>query len=142
MLQEQFSETSAKVAEKSLPKSLFKGKFHLSEDEFQSGLRDGDFEEVVTSGGKLAYSCMQNEHSTTKGKRANFQVSSAKEGSAAEKKMLLNASANWKMGLFQPITSSSASSSARPPLRRLCVTRTMSLLKVNGRRSKNSSNKR
>ena len=45
-MQETFKKEEAGSKDKTLPKSLFKGKFNLTEEQFMAGLSDGEYFEV------------------------------------------------------------------------------------------------
>lgn len=100
--QEEFTEYKTSVKDKSLVKSLFKGKFNLSEDDFNSGLTNGDFFEVVGEDGRVKYSWSQGEQSTTRGTSSRTGTEASKELTKKEKKLEDAAFAMWGQGLFKP----------------------------------------
>ena len=61
-MKEQWSERTASHTEKSLPKSLFMGKFRLTPETFKEGLEQGDFVEVTDQQGKVAYTAGQPQN--------------------------------------------------------------------------------
>ena len=76
----QFQEKTASSIEKSLPKSLFMGKFNLSPDLFAEGLASGDFTEVIDDSGRVQYTWASKEHKTTKGDKSEVGVTGKIEG--------------------------------------------------------------
>lgn len=99
-LRSSWSKKTATTAEKSLPKTLFCGKFNLTPDMFEEGLQNGDFMEVKASDGRLQYTWKTDVHKFQVGEQqsssAKNQVQGEKGDGAAFNKM----ASNWKMGLF------------------------------------------
>ena len=63
-----YTKSESKEKTKSLPKSLFKGRFNLCEEAFQQGLLDRDVYEVRTKDGKVKYRWEEEQQQTAKGK--------------------------------------------------------------------------
>lgn len=104
--------TKTSVKDKSLVKSLFKGKFNLSEDDFNEGLANHDFFEVVGEDGRVKYSWTQGEHSHTKGASSRAGTEASKVLSKKEKNLQDAAFAMWGKGLFKPTGGSAKALSA------------------------------
>ena len=64
--QETYTKSEAARKQKSLSKTLFKGKFNLTDD-FLTGLANGEFFEVQDISGATKYSWDLLEHTTAKG---------------------------------------------------------------------------
>lgn len=68
---EQVKESFAKVekqnVDKTLPKTLFMGKFRLDQEAFEAGLAAGDFAEARDFSGRAVFSWNSTSHSLTKG---------------------------------------------------------------------------
>ena len=71
-----YSKTESKDTHKALRKTLFKGKFNLTEDAFQEGLTAGEFAEVVGEDGKVRYSWQSLQHTSAKGSGSEAQLKS------------------------------------------------------------------
>ena len=97
----QFQEKTASSIEKSLPKSLFMGKFNLSPDLFAEGLASGDFTEVIDDSGRVQYTWASKEHKTKKGDKTQVGVTGQIEGKKEDgSKFDSIMQKNWSMGLF------------------------------------------
>ena len=71
-----FQRNESKDISKALTKTLFCGKFNLSEDAFQAGLAAGEFSEVIGKDGKTRYAWQELEHTVSKGVDTSASVSS------------------------------------------------------------------
>ena len=82
----------SKDSHKALTKTLFCGKFHLSEDAFQVGLANGEFHEVINKDGKVRYSWQVEEHTVARGSDSKVTLKSetylSKKDAAFEKTRL------------------------------------------------------
>ncbi len=68
-MQETLKKEEAGSKDKTLPKSVFKGKINLTEEQFMAGLSDGEYFEVWDSDRQIhAYSWNSKVHSQTRGK--------------------------------------------------------------------------
>lgn len=68
-MQETFKQEEAGSKDKTLPRSLFKGKFNLTEEQFMAGLSDREFTEVWDSDRQIhVYSWNSKVHSQSRGK--------------------------------------------------------------------------
>ena len=74
--QSSYEDYSNTKRNKSLTKVLFCGKFNLSEDLFQQGLSNGDFQEIVE--GKIKYTWGSNVEQTSAGSRTETGTSGQK----------------------------------------------------------------
>ena len=103
-----YTAQESKEKEKSLPKRLLMGKYNMDEDPFNQTLAEGDIEEVVLSSGKVQYSFVSAEHSTTRGKRSE-------SSSAAQQEVTSKDNAKkWAIGLFtKPRGSASTSGKSK-----------------------------
>ena len=108
-MKETYKESVSSHKQKTLPKVLLMGKFHLDESAFQAGLMSGDIEEVEGKDGKVSYAWRSDEHQELRGKRSNTQQQQEKEGTKADAELFANMSKDWKIGLFKPSTTSSSS---------------------------------
>ena len=75
----QYQDKSSSAIEKSLPKSLFCGKFTLSPEFFQEGIAAGDFQEVDV-GGRAQYVWSSRESKITKGDRSEVGLKAEIQG--------------------------------------------------------------
>ena len=100
--QDQYSETTASVKDKSLSKLLFMGKFHLTESQFAQGLQDEEFFQVEDEQGRKKYSWTQSEHATTHGSSSKWQQEAKKELTEKEQAVQDAAFDSWKFGFFKP----------------------------------------
>eukprot|EP00438_Fugacium_kawagutii_P010152 Skav200441 [mRNA] locus=scaffold559:18580:20348:- [translate_table: standard] len=98
---ETFKKETSKAKQKSLSKTLFMGKFHLSQDAFEAGLAAGEFFQVVSEDGRVTYAWEQDEHSTVKGTSSSHQASGEKKLTQQEFELEKIAMAQWKFGLFK-----------------------------------------
>ena len=101
-----YTKSESKEKTKSLPKSLFKERFNLSEETFQQGLLDGDFHEVRTKEGKLKYCWDEEQQATTKGKVAKSHVETNQKASEQDAKAFQHLASSWKIGLFEKASGS------------------------------------
>lgn len=96
----QYQDKTSSAIEKSLPRSLFMGKFNLSPQMFQEGLAAGDFQEVDV-GGRPQYTWSSRESKITRGDRTEVglkaEIQGKKDDGAKFQSMLKN---NWSQGLF------------------------------------------
>lgn len=111
--QEEYQESASKSKSISLPKSLFKGQFNLTEEAFQEGLEAGDFVAVVTKTGKTHYAWETNEHSEKMGKVRKFGHREEKVGTSNDRAAFDSAMKNWKLGLFQAFSSNPDAQSSK-----------------------------
>ena len=79
-MQESFSEKTRTKEEKSLPKTLFKGKFGLTEEQFKEGLANEEFHEIINEDGKVAYTWHATSKKTTHGDRKAMGFRATQEG--------------------------------------------------------------
>lgn len=101
LCQETFKTETSKAKQKSLPRSLFCGKFGLSQEAFEVGLAAGDFFEVQNSDGRVTYTWQQDEHATIRGTSSSHKVSGEKKLSQQEFELEKIAMGSWKFGLFK-----------------------------------------
>jgi len=91
-LKSTYQRHESKDSHKALPKTLFCGKFNLSEDAFQVGLAAGEFQEVIGKDGKVRYSWQVQEHTVSKGSDSRVTLKSesylTKKDAAFEKARL------------------------------------------------------
>ena len=92
------SESKDKV--KSLSKTLFMGKFGLTQEALEEGLREGDFQQVVDKNGKIKYSWENMEHVTTRGKGSSSQQVENRSGTDKDAKLFAKQSKGMHLGLF------------------------------------------
>ena len=78
-----FSEYSNTKRNKSLPKVLFCGKFNLSEDAFQQGLANNEFQEIVEDG-VVKYTWSSNVESTAAGSRSETGAKASVAGKVGD----------------------------------------------------------
>ena len=95
-----FTKNKSTEKEKSLPKSLFMGKFNLNEETFARGLMDNDFRQVKKSDGRIEYAWGQSEHSTTRGKQSKTTLQTQAQGSRQDIAKFSKTAKSWKIGLF------------------------------------------
>lgn len=99
-LQEEYQKSKSSTKEKALPRSLFQGKFGLSNELFQQGLLDGDFEAVEGANGKVLYSWVSYEHASVRGSSSSHRVAGEKELDSKEAMFEKEKISNWQHGLF------------------------------------------
>lgn len=99
---------SATNKSKSLPRSLFLGKFRLTEEEFARGLADDDIQEVVENSGRRVYSWATAEEATTNQLRKTTGVSGSKELTAKKAKVEQAAFSFTNLRLFNKSSSARA----------------------------------
>ncbi|CAL1140043.1 unnamed protein product [Cladocopium goreaui] len=91
-LKSTYQRHESKEGHKALTKTLFCGKFNLSEDSFQAGLAAGEFHEVIGKDGTLRYSWEVLEHTVAKGRDSKVTLKSetylSKKDAAFEKTRL------------------------------------------------------
>ena len=96
----QYQDKSSSSIEKSLPKTLFCGKFNLSPELFQEGLAAGDFQQVDV-GGRAQYVWASSESKITKGDRSEVglkaEIQGKKDDGAKFDAMLKK---DWSKGLL------------------------------------------
>lgn len=114
--EEQSTSEKASSVDKSLPKILFKGKFHLSEDDFQVGLSEGQFAEVVAKDGSIRYSWNVQAQEVSQTSSSHKRIQSEAKLSAKEAKVEQAVMGSWKIGLFQGIGSQKALTGPNRPL--------------------------
>lgn len=104
----------SKAKQKYLPRSLFMGKFGLTQEAFEVGLRDGDFMECTMQNGKPGYAWCSGEH-VDKGEIKNsFKMSHEKSGEKEEESLFQSSMKHFNLGVFT--SASSGSSTGLPPL--------------------------
>ena len=79
------SESKDKV--KSLSKTLFMGKFGLTQEAVEEGLREGDFQQAVAKNGKIKYSWENMQHVIVKGKGTSSQQLENRSGTDRDAKL-------------------------------------------------------
>eukprot|EP00435_Cladocopium_sp_Y103_P013205 s1586_g3.t1 len=107
-LHEEYSDTKRTNAFKTLPKFLFCGKFNLSEDRFEQGLREGQFVEVEGASG-LEYGWRTSTHADTKGSKSATGYQQKAEGNAEMLQKYNEMSKAWKGGISRPTLSAGSS---------------------------------
>eukprot|EP00435_Cladocopium_sp_Y103_P061033 s830_g22.t1 len=107
-LHEEYSDTKRTNAFKTLPKFLFCGKFNLSEDRFEQGLREGQFVEVEGASG-LEYGWRTSTHADTKGSKSATGYQQKAEGNAEMMQKYNEMSKAWKGGISRPTLSAGSS---------------------------------
>lgn len=117
--QEQYQETASKSKSVTLPKSLFKGQFNLTEEAFQQGLEDGEFFQATTKTGKTHYAWETNEHSEKMAKVQKFGYKESKQGTASDRAVMDNMSKSWKLGLFQAYSDNPEAQGSTGPTRKV-----------------------
>lgn len=109
-----FKESSSSDLSKSLTRSLFQGKFNLSDTLFERGLENGDFTEVTDKHGRKAYMWETAIHKVKQGEKQQVDYSASMQGEKGDvEKMEKFAKSHWKLGLFQKNPASG--SRAHPP---------------------------
>lgn len=109
-----FKESSSSDLSKSLTRSLFQGKFNLSDTLFERGLENGDFTEVTDKHGRKAYMWETAIHKVKQGEKQQVGYSASMQGEKGDiEKMEKFAKSHWKLGLFQKNPASG--SRALPP---------------------------
>lgn len=104
--QKTFSEYSNTKRHKSLTKVLFCGKFNLSEDAFQQGLANNEFQEIVEDG-VVKYTWDANVESTAAGSRSETGAKASVEGKVGDaKKFLQLGTSSMAKGLGPPMQQS------------------------------------
>ena len=107
LLKQQVDKEVSSSKEKSLPKSLFKGKFHLSEEDFQLGLQSGDFFEVQENG-KTQFAWHSSEHQKSKEQLRKRELSKTAELNEAQAKLARHHIGKWSLKCFSTGASSSS----------------------------------
>ena len=107
LLKQQVDKEVSSSKEKSLPKSLFKGKFHLSEEDFQLGLQSGDFFEVQENG-KTQFAWHSSEHQKSKEQLRKRELSKTAELNEAQAKLARHHIGKWSLKCFSTSASSSS----------------------------------
>ncbi|CAE7419868.1 unnamed protein product [Symbiodinium natans] len=120
-MQETWTKIQSKKATKTLSKTLFCGKFNLTEDAFQAGLQAGEFYEVTDENGTCKYGWDTAEHSETKAKKAASVTETAGKISKEQQGLVAAVADKWSIGLFRKASSSpkataSSSSEKKVPL--------------------------
>lgn len=96
-----YTKNESKDTHKALTKTLFKGKFHLSEDAFQEGLTAGEYVEVIGEDGKVRYSWQALEHTSAKGSGSEARLKSETFLSKKDAKFESMRMDNCFFGLFK-----------------------------------------
>ena len=112
-LHEEYQDTKTKKAFKTLPKVLFCGKFNLSPEALEQGLREGQFVEVEGPSG-AEYGWRTSTHADIKGSKSATGYKQSEEGTADMMQKYHEMSKAWKSGISRPAVS--AGSSQRQPL--------------------------
>ena len=107
------SESKDKV--KSLSKTLFMGKFGLTQEALEEGLREGDFQQVIDKNGKIKYSWENMEHVTTRGKGSSSQQVENRSGTDKDAKLFAKQSKGMHLGLFGASGTQSSGSARHQP---------------------------
>ena len=116
-MRDSYTDRSSSDTTKTLPRSLFQGKFSMDDTLFARGLAAGDFIEVQTADGKTAYQWASSEHRVVRGDRSSHGYKAEIEGTQEDAAKF--ESVGWKKGLFIPKGDSSSShaiSNAQQPL--------------------------
>ena len=108
-MKESFSEKSNTNMQKSLPKSLFKGKFNLSEEAFAEGLSNNEFQETEDDEGNKTYTWKVNVNKQKQGDRSAFGYQNQEEGDKSTVQKFEDISKLWKKGLKTKALPSSGS---------------------------------
>lgn len=101
-----YKDTSTTDLSKSLTRSLFQGKFSLSDELFERGLAAGDFTEVIDNKGRKAYMWETAIHKVKQGDKQQHGFSAGFQGEKGDVEKMENLKANWKLGLFKKNPSS------------------------------------
>ena len=107
-----YTDKSSTAASKSLPRSLFQGKFGLSDAMFERGLAEGDFQEVKLASGAIHYSWETSVHKVKIGDLQEQSASNVIKGQAGDAQKFVQLGQSWRKGLFDG--SGPASSSPAP----------------------------
>lgn len=83
-MKKSYTDKSSTAAHKSLPRSLFQGKFGLSDQMFERGLEEGDFVQVKTASGATHYSWETSVHKVKVGDMQEQSVSTGVKGKLGE----------------------------------------------------------
>ena len=109
---ETYTKSEAARKQKSLSKTLFKGKFNLTEDDFLTGLANGDFFEVQDISGATKYSWDLLEHTTAKGITGSSETKQQADATAEDAGLVELTIQDWKIGLFKATQSTAAAAAA------------------------------
>ena len=112
---QQYQDKSSSSIEKSLPRSLFQGKFNLSPELFAEGLAAGDFIEVDV-GGRKQYAWNSSESKVTRGDRSEVAVKAEIIGKRDDtaKFEAMAFKKDWSKGLFLSTAHAASSSGSAP----------------------------
>ena len=110
--QETYTKSEAARKQKSLSKTLFNGKFNLTEDDFQTGLANGEFFEVQVITGATKYSWDLLEHTTAKGITDSSETKQQADATAEDAGLVELTTQDWKIGLFKATQSTAAAAAA------------------------------
>ena len=98
-MQEQWSEKTTTRATTSLPKTLFCGKFNLTETAFQAGLLAGEYFEVEEEDGSKTYAWTQSTQATKSGVKDRTSVGAQAKASAGDVATFTKLANMWQKGL-------------------------------------------
>ena len=102
--QSSYEDYSTTKRNKSLTKVLFCGKFNLSEDLFQQGLSNGDFQEIVEDG-KIKYTWSSNVEQNSAGSRTETAAKAEVQGEKGDVKKFFPVNRiDGLAGLGSPVT--------------------------------------
>ena len=107
-LHEEYQDTKSTKAFKTLPKLLFCGKFNLSVEALEQGLREGQFVEVEGNSGP-EYGWRTSTHSESKGTKSATGYKQTEEGTADMMQKYQEISKAWKSGISRPALSAGGS---------------------------------
>ena len=103
-----YQDTKSKREMKTLPLLLFCGKFRLSPEQVQQGLREGQFMEVETANGK-EYGWRQSTFSEIKGVKTATGFKMSEEGDEDTMRKYVEMTQCWKSGIKRPQSITSGS---------------------------------
>eukprot|EP00438_Fugacium_kawagutii_P025601 Skav207784 [mRNA] locus=scaffold70:108542:109402:+ [translate_table: standard] len=92
-----------KSLDKSLPKVLFCGKFNLTEDTFQLGLAENQFQEVIAADGSVRYSWNVQSQEVSQTSSSYKRLKSTATLGVKDANLEKARMGSWKIGLFQPL---------------------------------------
>lgn len=100
-MKEEITTHSSMTMDRALSKVLLKGKFGLTEDDFQQALVDGDIQEVITQSGKVKYSWNEDQQATVQASSSKTSVSAKAKLTEKEAQVQEAIHSSWQKGLFQ-----------------------------------------
>lgn len=99
-LKSTWTQETATTAEKSLPKTLFCGKFNLTPEMFEEGLRNDEFVAVTDAKGRLTDAWRSNIQKFQVGEKQGSSYKAEVKGAKGDAAAFDRISSNWKIGLF------------------------------------------